>query len=103
MKHIIFITSTDTGAGKTVLTALLAEFLRAKQVNVAALKPVCSGGRGDAEKIFAALGGRMELDRINPWHFHAAVAPSLAARRERKPVRLAQVLAHIRAVQQEFD
>jgi dethiobiotin synthetase len=103
MKQIIFITGTDTGAGKTVLTALLAEFLRAKKINVAALKPVCSGGRGDAEKIFAALGGRMELDRVNPWHFRAAITPSLAARQEKKRVRLAQVRAHIRAAQYEFD
>jgi dethiobiotin synthetase len=103
MKQIVFITGTDTGAGKTVLTALLAEFLRGKKIDVAALKPVCSGGRGDAEKIFAALGGRMELDRINPWHFRAAIAPSLAARQEKKRVRLAQVRAYIRAVQNEFD
>jgi dethiobiotin synthetase len=103
MKKILFITGTDTGAGKTVLTALLAEFLCAQKQNVAALKPVCSGGRGDAEIIFAALGGRMELDRINPWHFRDAVAPSLAARREKRPVKLAQVVAHVRAAQNEFD
>jgi len=103
VKKILFITGTDTGAGKTVLTALLAEFLCGKKFNVAALKPVCSGGRGDAEKIFAALGGRMDLDRINPWHFRAAVAPSLAARREKRPVKLAQVVAHVRAMQNGFD
>ena len=103
MKQIFFITGTDTGAGKTVLTALLAEFLRAQKQNVAALKPVCSGGRGDAEIIFAALGGRMELARINPWHFRDAVAPSLAARREKRPVKLAQVVAHVRAMRDEFD
>ena len=45
MQKIIFITGTNTGAGKTVLTALLAAHLRACKVRVAALKPVCSGGR----------------------------------------------------------
>jgi dethiobiotin synthetase len=103
MKKILFITGTDTGAGKTVLTVLLAEFLCAQKPNVAALKPICSGGRGDAEKIFTALGGGMDLDRINPWHFRDAVAPSVAARREKRPVKLAQVVAHVRAVQNEFD
>ena len=48
MKRTLFITGTDTGVGKTVLTALLARFLRARGVHAAALKPVCSGGRDDA-------------------------------------------------------
>jgi dethiobiotin synthase len=117
MKQTLFITGTDTGVGKTVLTALLVKFLRGRGVNAAALKPVCSGGRGDARKIFAAMGGAVEvqspkskvqsltlsLDEINPWHFRAAVAPLLAARRENKKVKLSQVVAHARAMQKRFE
>jgi dethiobiotin synthetase len=103
MKRTIFITGTDTGVGKTVLTALLAEFLRERGIRVAALKPVCSGGRGDARMLHAALGGALTLDEINPWHFRAPIAPLLAARREKKTVKLAPVLAHIRAVRKNFD
>ena len=103
MKPTIFITGTDTGAGKTVLTALLAAYLRTKKIRAAAFKPVCSGGRDDAEKIFAALGGTMTLDEINPWHFRAAIAPTLAARQEKKSVTRAQVLAHIRATRKNSD
>ena len=103
LKRIIFITGTDTGAGKTVLTALLVAHLRAQKNRVVAFKPVCSGGRGDAEKICAALGGALTLDEINPWHFRAAIAPVLAAKLEKKSVALAQVLAHIRAARKNFD
>lgn len=103
MKRIFFITGTDTGAGKTVLTALLAQFLRERGVNAAALKPVCSGGRADARALHAAMGGALLLDEINPWHFRAPIAPLLAARRERKSVRLSAVLAHVRAMQKRFD
>jgi dethiobiotin synthetase len=103
MKRTIFITGTDTGAGKTVLTTLLAGFLRERGIRVAALKPVCSGGRGDARLLHAALGGALALDAINPWHFRAPVSPLLAAQREKKTVRLAPVLAHIRAVRKNFD
>jgi dethiobiotin synthetase len=99
----IFITGTDTGAGKTVLAALLARYLRKRGLSVAALKPVCSGGRADARALRAALGGALNLDEINPWHFRAPMAPRLAARRERQSVRLADVLAHIRAMQRRFD
>jgi dethiobiotin synthetase len=67
------------------------------------LKPVCSGGRGDARKIFRAIDGALSLDEINPWHFKAAIAPSLAARREGKAVKIAQVAAHARAMEKRFD
>ncbi len=103
MEQTIFITGTDTGVGKTVLTALLLRFLREHGVNAAALKPVCSGGRGDARKLAAAMNGALELDEINPWHFRAPIAPLLSARRERKHLHPPEVLAHVRAMQKKFD
>jgi dethiobiotin synthetase len=103
MKQSIFITGTDTGVGKTVLTALLAQFLRERGVCVAAFKPICSGGRDDARALHAALGGALTLDEINPWHFRAPIAPTLAAAREGKSVSLAQVLAHIRKAENDFE
>jgi dethiobiotin synthetase len=103
MKQTLFITGTDTGVGKTVLTALLVKFLHERGVNAAALKPVCSGGRGDARALHAAMDGILSLDEINPWHFRAAIAPLLAARRENKRVKLSQVFAHVRAMQKRFD
>jgi dethiobiotin synthetase len=103
MKQILFITGTDTGVGKTVLTILLTRFLRERGVNAAALKPICSGSRDDARKIFAAMSGALPLDEINPWHFRAPIAPLLAARREKKRVKLSQVLTHARAMQKRFD
>ena len=99
----LFITGTDTGVGKTVLTALLARYLHERGVRAAALKPICSGGRGDARALCAAMNGTLTLDEINPWHFRAPIAPLLATRRERKQVRLSQVLAHIRTMQKSFD
>lgn len=102
MQNLFFITGTDTGAGKTVLTALLARFLRERGVRVAALKPFCSGGRADARALHAALGGALTLDEINPWHFRAAIAPALAARLEKRPVKLASALARIRATRKNF-
>ena len=103
MQQTFFITGTDTGVGKTVLTALLAGFFREQGIRVAALKPLCSGGRDDAQALHAALGGSLALDEINPWHFRAPIAPIMAARREKKQVRLAPVLKHVRAVQTKFE
>jgi dethiobiotin synthetase len=98
-----FITGTDTGVGKTVLTALLTRHLRERGVNAAALKPICSGGRDDARALHAAMNGALTPDEINPWHFRAPIAPLPAARRERRRVTPADVLAHIRMMQRRFD
>ena len=100
---IVFITGTDTGVGKTMLTARLTRYLRERGVQAAALKPVCSGGRSDARLLRTASGVVLPLDEINPWHFRAPVAPLLAARLERKRVKRLQVVAHIRALQRRFE
>ncbi len=102
MQQIIVITGTDTGVGKTVLTAWLAAHLRERGVRVAALKPLCSGGREDAHALHRALGGALTLDEINPWHFRAPLAPLLAARKERRRVQLPEVFAHIRSIARRF-
>ncbi|HEU6447332.1 MAG TPA: dethiobiotin synthase [Verrucomicrobiae bacterium] len=103
LKQIIFITGADTGVGKTVFTGLLVSYLRKRGLNAAALKPICSGGRDDAKKIFRAMNGALSLDEINPWHFRAPIAPSLAARLEQREVKLPQLVAHIRKMQKHFD
>jgi dethiobiotin synthetase len=103
MKQTLFITGTDTGVGKTVLTALFVNFLRREKFNAAALKPTCSGDRDDAQKLFAAMNGALTLDEINPWHFRAAIAPVLAARMEKRRVKLSEILTHACAMQKRFD
>lgn len=98
MSRIILITGTDTGVGKTLLTGLLAADLARQGVQVAALKPICSGDREDALFLRRALKNNLPLEVINPWHFRAPVAPLLAARRAKTAVRLHEVAAHIRSV-----
>ena len=49
LPRIIFITGTDTGVGKTVLTGLLLHHLREGGCHALALKPFCSGSRADTE------------------------------------------------------
>ena len=98
-----FIAGTDTGVGKTALTALLARHLRERGIRATALKPICSGGRDDARALHAALNGVLSIDEINPWYFRAPIAPLLAVRREKRRVKLSQVLAHVRTIQKHFD
>ena len=101
--RFLFITGTDTGVGKTVFAALATILLRQNGRRAVALKPVCSGGRDDARQLHAAAGKVLPLDEVNPWHFRAALAPVLAARKEKKRVRLRQVVAHIRRAAKQFE
>ncbi|MEN9575677.1 MAG: hypothetical protein RL514_3532 [Verrucomicrobiota bacterium] len=102
-RRVVVVTGTDTGVGKTVLTACLTRRLRTAGVNAVALKPLCSGGREDAQALLAANDGVLSLDEVNPWHFRAALAPVLAARREGRGVTLAEVVAKVRAVGRRFE
>lgn len=101
--QILFVVGTDTGVGKTVFAAWLTRHLRLNGTRIAALKPVCSGGRGDARWLWKAAAAELPLDEVNPWHFHAPLAPLLAARKEGRRVRLGEVVAHIRRVARAFQ
>ena len=74
----LFVTGTDTGVGKTHVAAALVRTLRAEGRDAVACKPVCCGGRGDAEILAEASGG-LPLDRVNPFHFEMPLAPASAA------------------------
>ena len=81
----VFVTGTDTGAGKTVVAAALCAALRASGRRVAAVKPALTGldeaGEAswplDHELLAAASGG--DADRVAPLRFGPPVSPHLAA------------------------
>ena len=81
---ILFITGTDTGAGKTVLTALLLAHLRSQGVNALAMKPVCTGPRSDVRLLQSLQPGELNDDEMNPFWYKAPVVPIVAARKCRK-------------------
>jgi dethiobiotin synthetase len=85
----LFITGTNTGVGKTALTAAILRLLAAEGVRVVGLKPIASGSQragpgeplrnSDALELQAAASVRLPYESVNPWCFEAAVAPHLAA------------------------
>jgi len=93
MTKSIFITGTDTGVGKTHVTALLLAELRSRGVRAAAFKPIAcgAGGRRDA-KIYAELMDHEQpLDVLNPIYLRYPLAPSVAAKLERRRIDLAKI------------
>jgi dethiobiotin synthetase len=84
MNNAYFLTGTDTGIGKTLVTCAL--LLRARRDGLAAagLKPVAAGtdaaGRNDdVEAIVAASGMALAPATVNPYCFAPAIAPHIAA------------------------
>jgi dethiobiotin synthetase len=87
----LFVTATDTGVGKTYVTALIARALRSAGRRVGAYKPVCSGAEiavdgtvswSDVATLTDAIGSGFESERVCPIRFQAPLAPNVAARRE---------------------
>lgn len=92
---LVFVTGTDTGVGKTLLTAILARYLIITGRSVAALKPVSTGSRADAELLFNVQEGRLTLEQINPFHFTMPAAPCVAAAAEGARLVPAKIIRHI--------
>jgi|SRR6266850_1146128 len=97
--RVIFVTGTDTGVGKTLLTALLLSHLRQRGIRALAIKPFCSGGTQDVDILYRIQDGDLSRDEINPFYFPEPVAPLISARKHKRSISMSQVVAHIRGVQ----
>ena len=88
MPRTFFITGTDTGVGKTLVSCALVHALKARGLKVAGMKPVASGGdmtaqglcNSDALALQHAANVSADYSIINPYCFEPAIAPHLAAR-----------------------
>lgn len=104
----VFITGTDTGVGKTVITAGLLQQLRSEGMDLGAVKPVQSGHRagdpeGDTRRLID-LGGLEEgPGSVNAYALAAPLAPLVAARLEGVTIDPARVLEFVRACAARHD
>jgi len=100
---MIFVTGTDTGVGKTLLTASLLFHLRHTGVKALAMKPFCSGGTSDVDLIQAIQGSNPAREEVNPFYFAEPLAPLVAARKRRQRIRLPEVLRAIGRMEKQCD
>jgi dethiobiotin synthetase len=98
----LFVTSTGTGIGKTLVTAVLVRQLRAAGRGALALKPIISGfedasaGESDTGVLLRAMDRPVVADEIaavSPWRFSASLSPDMAARREGREIDVAALTA----------
>jgi dethiobiotin synthetase len=79
-----FVTGTDTGVGKTLISCALLHAFAAKGKSVAGMKPVAAGCdeddlNDDVKKLRAATNIFASLGQLNPYSFMHPVAPHIAA------------------------
>jgi dethiobiotin synthetase len=101
-----FVTGTDTGVGKTVVTAGLARLLRQRHLRVGALKPI-ETGYADPGKLsdgaFLAAAAGLEVREVTPCFYPDPVAPLVAARATQRPVDLEAIFSAFRQLQAGSD
>ena len=96
----VFITGTDTGVGKTVVTAALAALLLEKGFVTGVIKPFQTGteldGLSDAEFVYGFLGRDCALSEVSPCRLRVPLSPYRAAAIEGVNIPLEDIMEHTR-------
>ena len=107
----LFVTGTDTGVGKTLVSAALLHALSAHHARVVGMKPVAAGielingvlANEDVIALRAASTCAVPPEFDNPVLLPDPVSPHIAAARAGKPIDIAHLVACHRALAQLAD
>jgi dethiobiotin synthetase len=107
----LFVTGTDTAAGKTRVACALIRAARSSGIRVCGWKPVATGcertaaglRNADALALQAAAGTAEPYELLNPCAYERAVAPHLAAGLEQRPIRIAALDAAHRELSRRHE
>ena len=106
-----FITGTDTGCGKTLISLGLMQLLQNRGQSVLGMKPVASGagmtpeGLRNEDALRLQTQGSLDLpcSAINPYAFEPPIAPHLAAEQAGENIDLNLICAHYAALAAQAD
>jgi dethiobiotin synthetase len=103
-----FITGTDTGVGKTLISCALLHHFSAQGRRVIGMKPVAAGcdaaGRNDdVEALRAASNVAANARLMNPWCFPQAIAPHIAAQQAGARIEFDRILSAWRELSAQAD
>jgi dethiobiotin synthetase len=107
----IFVTGTDTGVGKTVVTACLVSILAKRGFDVGVMKPVETGCHKrshrlvprDAAFLKAVSGSGDPLSLINPYRFSKPLAPLIAAEIDHKNIEVKRIHSAYQKLREKHD
>ena len=98
-QRAMFVTGTDTDAGKTYISAALLRHFAAQSLRVVGMKPVASGAteldgvlhNSDVTQLRQASNVQADMRWINPYCFAPAIAPHIAAQQAGVAIDLQQI------------
>jgi dethiobiotin synthetase len=98
-QRAMFVTGTDTDAGKTYISAALLRHFAAQSLRVVGMKPVASGAKeldgvlhnSDVTQLRQASNVQADVRWINPYCFTPAIAPHIAAQQAGVAIDLQQI------------
>ena len=106
-----FISGTDTGVGKTVVTACLLAFYHKKRVTTGVMKPIETGvdpacsseASSDAKFLLEVSGNQDELEEVCPIRLKPAASPLQASRMSNQPVDIDLIMENYNQLQTRHD
>ena len=103
-----FVTGTDTGVGKTLISCALLHAFAAQGLRVAGMKPVAAGcddddHNEDAKQLRAACNILASYGQINPYNFYHPIAPHIAARHVGISVNFERILTSFQELNAQAD
>jgi dethiobiotin synthetase len=107
----IFVTGTDTGVGKTLVSTALMRALKSRGMQVAGMKPVASGceptpeglRNEDALALIREQSLPFPYELVNPFAFAPAIAPHIAAAQAGIAIDLDRIVAAFEVLQARSD
>ena len=106
-----FVTGTDTGVGKTLVSAALVHKLAAKGWRAAGMKPLAAGAEmrdgqlwnEDVAMLTAQANVPLPVELVCPLMFREAAAPHIAATLEDRDIDIDTVMAAYRQISAQVD
>ncbi|MDH5633401.1 MAG: dethiobiotin synthase [Gammaproteobacteria bacterium] len=106
-----FVAGTDTGVGKTLVSAALVRAFADGGRRVVGLKPVASGSdptpaglrNADALALMAEASVELPYDVVNPYVFEPAIAPHLAAAEKNLSIDAQNITRIVDNVREQVD
>ena len=103
-----FITGTDTGVGKTLVSCALLHAFAAQGKRVVGFKPVAAGcddnyHNDDAQRLLLASNVLASYGQVNPYCFVHPVAPHIAARDSGVRIEMSRILTSYHELASQSD
>ncbi len=104
MGRTIFVTATDTGVGKTTVSAALAKIAKEAGINVGYFKPVETGCEPECmdAKLLSQITGQ-SYEEVVLYRFKNPVAPLVAEREEKSKISINEINLQLKKLQKKYD